>query len=372
MNKNPEENILLRYKEGIATPEEARLVEGWILNGLDLGLDVGEMEMSEDLNNIHETLNFKRPKRNRLMVWKTIAVAASLLIAAAFGITQYSAKSVYKTENTASLSKNKPLGENLATLTLSDGSKINLDPTVQQIAGENGIQIANDANGNLTYTIKGDEDADFKDVYNTIRTPTGGTYKIVLPDGSKVWLNAMSSLRFPVVFSEEARQVELIGEGYFEVSKTGKKFNVLTNKTIVSVLGTHFNINGYDNEGSTNVTLLEGSVQVNANKGLLVLTPGDQAEVIPNASGIVLNKDVNTEALVAWKDGKFKFHDTDLKTIMRQLERWYDVDVEESAMPNKKFNGTISRGAKLSEILLMIELTSKVSFRVEGRSVTMK
>ena len=372
MNKTPEENILLRYKEGIATPEEIKLVEDWILNGLDLGLDLSEMELSEDLTNIQDTLNFKRPKRNRLVVWKSIAVAASIIIVAGLGITQYISPPSKQIDAVALKTRNEGLGENLATLTLSNGSKISLDSTVQQIAGENGIHIANDADGNVTYTVKNGEETDFKNAYNTITTSTGGTYKIILPDGSKVWLNAMSSLRFPVVFSEDARQVELIGEGYFEVSKTGKKFNVLTNKTIVSVLGTHFNINGYDNEGSTNVTLLEGSVQVNANKGSLILAPGEQAQVVPNANGIVLHNDVNTEALVAWKDGKFKYHDTDLKTIMRQLERWYDVDVDESAMPNKNFNGTISRSAKLSEILLMIELTSKVSFRVEGRSVTMK
>ncbi len=375
MNIKPEENILLRYKEGIATPEEIKLVEDWILVGLDLGLDLTEVEVSADLANIQDTLNLNRPKRNKLLIFKRVAVAASIIIVATLSINNFLPQSkIVETVALKTIEKNygDNVGGNLATLTLSDGSKIRLDASVRKIAGESGIEIANDSSGNVTYFVKNVEEKDLKTAYNTITTPTGGTYKIVLPDGSKVWLNAMSSLRFPVSFSNDTREVELTGEGYFEVSKSSKKFNVLTNKTLVQVLGTHFNINGYANEGSTSVTLLEGSVQVTANNDKLLLTPGNQAQVLPNATGIALKNDVNTESLVAWKDGKFKYYNTDLKTIMRQLERWYDVDVIESAIPNKNFNGTISRDAKLSEILLMIELTSKVSFRIEGRRITMK
>src|SRR5690606_22526170 len=158
-----------------------------------------------------------------------------------------------------------------------------------------------------------------------------------------------SSLRFPVTFSDTDRNVELTGEGYFEVAKTNKKFRVITGETAVEVLGTHFNVNAYDNESACTITLLEGSVSVKKGMEGIVIKPGEQASITSSVNNIQVNSAVDTEAITAWKNGAFKFAGTDLKDIMRQLERWYDVDVDENRLPDKKFNGTISRDVRLSE-----------------------
>jgi transmembrane sensor len=191
-----------------------------------------------------------------------------------------------------------------------------------------------------------------------------------LPDGTIVWLNAASSLKFPTSFAGSKRQVELTGEAYFEVTENkSMPFEVLTGETSVSVLGTHFNINAYADEASINTTLLEGAVKVHTGQAAKLLKPGQQS-VFVNATGALSIQPADVDQAIAWKRGFFEFDNTDLQTIMRQISRWYDVDIVYQIQGSKAlFGGGISRKLNLSEVLHLLE-ASGVYFKVENRKVT--
>jgi hypothetical protein len=267
-------------------------------------------------------------------------------------------------------------GENKAILTLGDGSKIILDDAKNGIlANQGGNSVLKAAQGEVIYSFINDvkdpltEDQQVPVIYNTIETPKGGKFQIVLPDGSKVWLNAASSLRFPTVFNGSKRQVELKGEAYFEVSHDKSKiFEVNTRNQVVQVLGTHFNINAYLDEPTVNTTLLQGSVRVSDLRTNIsqLLKPGEQSQLSEQIDVINLK---DTNEAVAWKEGYFQFDEADIKTVMRQIERWYDVSVVyEGNLPNYRFGGEIERNLSLLQVLKVLEKT-KVHFRLEGREV---
>lgn len=267
-------------------------------------------------------------------------------------------------------------GENKAILTLGDGSKIILDDAKNGIlANQGGNSVLKAAEGEVIYSFLSEikdplaEDENAPVIYNTIETPKGGKFQIKLPDGSKVWLNAASSLRFPTVFNGSKRLVELIGEAYFEVSPDKSKiFEVNTRNQVVQVLGTHFNINAYLDEPTVNTTLLEGSVRVSDLRTNIsqLLKPGEQSQLSEQMEVINLK---NTNEAVAWKEGYFQFDEADIKTVMRQIERWYDVSVVyEGDLPNYRFGGEIERNLSLLQVLKVLEKT-KVHFRLEGREV---
>lgn len=255
-------------------------------------------------------------------------------------------------------------GKDGAILTLDDGSTLVLDSMGNGLVTmQNGTKVMM-KNGQLVY------DAGQSPVtevgYNTMATPKGRQFQLVLPDGSKVWLNAASSIRYPTVFAGTERKVEITGEAYFEVARNeALPFIVSINKeTEVQVLGTHFNINSYDNEESINTTLLEGSVRVK-NKGAdMVLKPGQQAKVSGNEKMRLMNG-VDIEKVMAWKNGVFNFEDASLQEVMRQLERWYDIDVVyEKNIPKLEFFGKMGKDLPLSAVLRGLE-KSNVHFRVE-------
>lgn len=267
-------------------------------------------------------------------------------------------------------------GENKAILTLGDGSKIILDDAKNGIlANQGGNSVLKAAEGEVIYSFLSEVkdpltvDENTPVIYNTIETPKGGKFQIKLPDGSKVWLNAASSLRFPTVFNGSKRQVELKGEAYFEVSPDKSKiFEVNTRNQVVQVLGTHFNINAYLDEPTVNTTLLEGSVRVSDLRTNIsqLLKPGEQSQLSEQMEVINLK---NTNEAVAWKEGYFQFDEADIKTVMRQIERWYDVSVVyEGDLPNYRFGGEIERNLSLLQVLKVLEKT-KVHFRLEGREV---
>jgi ferric-dicitrate binding protein FerR (iron transport regulator) len=206
-------------------------------------------------------------------------------------------------------------------------------------------------------------------LYNTISTPRGGQYELMLSDGSKVWLNAASSLRFSASFVGKERKVELLGEAYFEVAKNAAMpFKVKVHGMEVEVLGTHFNINSYDNESMIRTTLLEGSVKINKNNSSSLLKPGQQAQM-NKAGEIKIINNVDVEEAIAWKEGKFQFDKADIHDIMRQLARWYDVDVEYKGTVSSHFGGTISRDVNLSQVLNMLHLTGEVNFQIQDKKV---
>ncbi|SEM84964.1 FecR protein [Mucilaginibacter gossypiicola] len=265
-------------------------------------------------------------------------------------------------------------GGNKAILTLSNGSKITLDDLgTGQLAKQSGVTITKTGNGKLVYTITNDASNATKgneQAYNTIETPKGGQYQVNLPDGSKVWLNAESSLRYPTNFSGAVRRVELNGEAYFEVAKNpAKPFKVVSNSQEVEVLGTHFNISSYPDDASVKTTLLEGSVKVLSTKlnQSKLLKPGEQSNITDNSIHV---QEVDTDDVVAWKNGYFMFVDEDLKSIMSKLARWYNIDVEYTGnVDNLKFGGMVSRSKDLAQALKIIEKTGSVKIKIEGRRV---
>ena len=264
-------------------------------------------------------------------------------------------------------------GGNKAQLTLSNGKVIDLN-TIRsgEVEGQPGTKV-NRAKGELTYLP--DHEKDIPAV-NTLRTPAGGQYKVILPDGSTAWLNAASSLTFPTTFSGNRRQVKMTGEVYFEIAPNkNSPFTVTTmgnadKQTEITVLGTHFNISSYHDEPSVQTTLLEGSVKVKRGKMTKVLVPGQQAQVTSDsrAREIEISK-VNIESVVAWKEGRFEF-DGNIKDIMRQIARWYDLDIEyQGNVGDKSFAGAISRKKNVSEVLKMLELTGDIHFSIDNKKI---
>ncbi len=245
-------------------------------------------------------------------------------------------------------------GGNRAVLTLADGRTIVLDSATNgQLAEQAGSQIIKQ-DDHILYNVAKDATV----AYNTLSTPRGGQYQVALPDGTKVWLNAASSITYPTAFVEQNRKVSINGEVYFEVAKNkSQPFIVeLNNSASVEVLGTHFNINSYTNEENQKITLLEGSVKVTQTAQSKILTSGQQAQVTNN---ITVTDNINTEEVMAWKNERFSFNNTDLKAIMRQVTRWYDVEVVyKGNISSRKFTGDIPRTAKLSELLNLFKVNN--------------
>ena len=269
--------------------------------------------------------------------------------------------------------KDIPPGTNNAVLTLGNGTTIMLDSAANGTLAQQGNTDVQKTNGQIAYR-KTDMEMNTKPVYNTITTANGNQYQLILSDGSKVWLNAASSIRFPASFTGMERKVEITGEAYFEVAHNASKpFRVDFNdkaggKGEVEVLGTHFDVNTYDDESASKTTLLEGSVKIKTANQVQMLKPGQQAAITSNT--ITLKKDVDVSQVVAWKDGFFVFNNTDIQTMMRQVARWYDIDVIfEGKIPSDGFTGKISRNVPLSDFLKVLQLNN-VHVKTEGRRVT--
>lgn len=263
-------------------------------------------------------------------------------------------------------------GTEKAILTLSDGTKITLDNTTNGTIAQQGNTVVLKEDGLLAYNAdKRKPEAAI--LYNSLTTARGEEFRsLVLSDGTKVWLNSVSSIHFPTDFISKERMVEITGEVYFEVAKNlSRPFRVKANGMEVEVLGTHFNINAYTDENSMTTSLLEGAVRVKKGTGKVVIKPGQQTQVIGNAVRVINDADVN--AAVAWKNGLQVFNKTDIKTILRQISRWYDVDIEyKGDLRVPKFYGEIPRSVTLSEVLKIIEINSKLQFTIEGKKLTVK
>jgi hypothetical protein len=255
-------------------------------------------------------------------------------------------------------------------LTLSDGSVISLDDTQNGKIGNQGGTIINKNNGEVIYNTASNSTSSTKDIsFNKITTPKGGKYQIVLPDGSKVWLNSEASLHFPTDFRGDKRVVELTGEGYFEIEKNPKMpFFVKLNQMEIEVLGTHFNIMAYDNEASTKTTLLEGAIKMNFHGGSKNLKPGEQAEFKHNSQNVIISK-VDAEEAIAWKNGYFEFSNEDIKSIMRKLARRYDIDVVfEQSKQNRYFTGEIPMDLTLPQAMNILNHAG-IKSKIDGKKI---
>jgi transmembrane sensor len=240
-----------------------------------------------------------------------------------------------------------------------------LDSTGNGIVALQGtVNVVKLANGQLAY--KGSSE---NIEYNTLSNPRGSkVISLVLADGSKVWLNAASTLKYPTAFVGKERKVEVTGEAYFEVSHdAAKPFIVTKGVTSVQVLGTHFNVNGYDDETALNVTLLEGSVKVSKGNESVLIEPGQQAAIAD--SRLTIHNNIDLEEVMAWKNGLFSYKGADIETIMRQVSRWYNVDVIFEKSISEKFYAQVSRNTDVSNLLKMLEATKAVHFKIEGRTI---
>lgn len=399
MEKQELRQLLDKYKDNQCTDKEYTLLDNWYLEFELDNLPPLTTAQLEEISSMQPPAITKR--KTPLIIYILVGIAAILaLMVINFAVWPQIHSSRYGTDI-------EP-GSDQAVLTLSNGKKINLSDAKNGTLAEQGnVVISKSGNGELTFKIKPDEVlvsptdktkptdsirgqiAQVPDLnqLNSITVPRGGQYAIVLPDGTKVWINAGSTLRFPSSFIDlPERRVELTGEAYFEVAKATNlmdklrkriPFVVITNKQIVTVLGTHFNINCYTDEPNTKTTLLEGSVRITtlpSTEGAgaareITIKPDQQA--VLTGSTLKINN-IDADDAIAWKNGEFMFRSESLESIMRKISRWYGVDIvyQDKQVGKKLFGGTISKFQKVSEVLSMLELTGEVQFKIDDRKIT--
>ncbi|MFL5748497.1 MAG: FecR family protein [Niastella sp.] len=395
----PEEQLLAALAEKFLTGTATAVEQEQLHQLYDQWMDEEETVVSETKQTEELRIEILQAIKDRINGYKkvipfyrrklwTFMAAASILIVASLLLYYYSQPASQQNEvasKEAHPGSHPSLvvpGKDRATLTLSNGAVIDLDSSRAGLLAQQGNTSIINKDGKIMYApgSTGKEET----ISNTISTPRGGQYQLVLPDGTKVWLNATSALQFPVAFTGSNRTVELTGEAYFEVAKNpARPFIVKVKELEVKVLGTHFNINAYDNEPEMKTTLLEGSVKVEiANeekaKGKGQKAKGEQSVILKPGEQVSLSQSsqlsqpipVQTEEVIGWKNGKFYFNNADLKVIMRQIARWYDVEVEyRDISPDTQLGGVVSRKEDLRQLLNYFEIAGKVHFTVEGRKI---
>jgi len=364
---------LLNYLENSDGTELIQLMQKQFSDDLENPDEISRKVSDKLLKAIHEKINAKPIKsKPGIISFKRIAVAASviglILLTAFFFINKTGTKGIVKAaQNEHYFKDDVAPGTDKAILTLADGSTIVLDEAKNGTLAQQGNSKIIKLGGKISYDPTNKNLKEI--VYNTISTPKGGQYQLELPDGSLVWLNATSSIRFPASLVEKERRVEITGEAYFEVAKDrDRPFIVTVNNSEVQVVGTHFNINAYDDEDDVKTTLLEGSVRFVNGVDVNILKPGQQSQLAKNGS-IKVVSDVDVDRVVAWKNGLFDFDNAGIETIMRQLSRWYNVDIEYNGKTDDLFIAEMRRNIKLSDALKALELTGKVRFEIEGKKI---
>jgi transmembrane sensor len=318
------------------------------------------------LSNVRQKLQISSRGINRgRILWPVVVAAAILVLVIAIYLLKPA--TINHKGTPIQIASNDLPGRNKATLTLSDGKVIDLEKeNTGLIQNQMGTKIEKKTEGMLMYEKLTDSK---KTNFNNLSVPRGGKYTLTLSDGTKVWLNALSSLKFPEQFGDAERVVELTGEAYFNVTKDKlHPFIVkMANDQQVKVFGTQFNVYTYGDEDTKKVTLIEGSVQVSSKSNHLLLIPGQQASM--HNEQLLLEQQADTEAALGWKNGEFIFRDADIYNIMRQAERWYDVNIIYRTATSEHFNFRISRNEPLSKILRLLELTGKIHFKIENQTV---
>lgn len=397
--------LIRKYRDSSISEEEIQLLEEWkrsreenrvlfekLLDDEKLGDALLEMEKADTalhIQHIFEKAGLSLPVAGSPAVRRFLSkraaqwLAAAALLAAIAGTAWFFAGTAARhpaDEPVAAMDTILP-GSDKAVLTLSDGSQVVLDSTMQDLIKEQGNVDILSRGGRLVYDASKLVNADGQAIsVNTITTPRGGQYQIVLPDGTAVWLNAASSISFPTAFTGKERKVTITGEAYFEVARDkSKPFRVsvipregVTGGMEVTVLGTHFNINAYPDEDAIRTTLVEGSVMVRKAGAQMKIVPGEQASVAVN--GAVFNKSYpDIEEVLAWKNGRFKFNNTGVVGIMRQIARWYDVEIKtEGDLSAIRFSGGISRKDNIEKLLEILESEGRVKFIRQGRHIIMQ
>lgn len=360
--------LLKKYRMDQCSEEEMIQLQNWFhqLN-LNMNVDLAEENLSEIDQHMWTVID-RETKLKKIKLWPVSVAAVLLVLGIGFGY--YALQHSRNSEKTEIVMEDVLPGGNKAFLVLGNGKRISLtDAKNGSIASQAGIDINKTADGKVVYSVKNKDNGD-NNLFNTIETPVGGQYEIVLPDGTLVALNTSSSITFPASFtSKHERNVVLTGEAYFEVAKNkDKPFKVVTALQEVVVLGTHFNINAYPDEHLTLTTLLEGRVTVTKDKVVKYLVPGEQSALNKDLFDV---KAVDVESVVSWQNGNFSFENESVEAVMRKIARWYNIEVfYKGDFSNIKLLGSVSRNKKLSEVLRVIQLSRKVKFKVEGRRVT--
>ena len=393
MNTEQAKELLQRYRKGLCTEEEKCIVENWLAFLAEDGQwewTAQEKEAFKETlqtrigREIDETEAIPLIPQRRFRLFHFVAASAVILV---MGAGAYSLFFRDKEKKETLTHKANPQpgndiqpGENGAILTLANGEKIVLDSAGNgTLAIQSDVKVINKG-GQLIYDSKSSSSNEV--VYNTISTPRAKQFKLQLSDGTRVWLNAASSIRYPARFTNDSRTVQISGEVYFEVasreSGNGKEkvpflVKILSSTAddggTVKVTGTEFNINAYEDESSIKTTLIEGSIQFKKGDAEKWLMPGEQVQL--TQKGIIKILNVNVEAETAWKNGYFTYDKTDIQTVMKQLSRWFDIEVdyENGIIPDDKYWGDIQRDATLSTVLKVLEM-SGLKYRIEGKRVT--
>ncbi len=379
MNHIPETiyPLVQKYLEGTANAEEKAVVDEWYHSlpedEVFVALEEPEKALTSRLRERMSSILAEDKSRGiprKTLFFRIAAVFLSVALISSlyyFFNTATVRPVIHKEVVTAPIPvKDIEPGGNKAILTLGDGSIITLDSSSNGTLGSQGnMDVIKLADGRLQYKKDAQNAAVKQVMYNNISTPRGGQYAVELADGTKVWLNASSSIRFPTEFSDSVREVTITGEVYFEVAHhSSKPFKVKVHDTSIRVIGTHFNVMAYDNESTENTTLLQGSLVVASGTNSRLLIPGNQVRFSKKGEMDFI-KNADTDEAVAWRGGKFLFNGADMYSIMRQVERWYDVEVSYEGNVGLHFSGELNRYANVSELLRKLELTNEVHFKLE-------
>lgn len=360
-----------KWRDGTISDEEIKEFADWFNSGEDVEIPVGFSPSEENLRRriLKKIRHRKSIAASKLLIRLAAASVLFGVIISSFYFLQNRnvSEPIVRVESQQAPASPIVPGGNKAVLTLADGSTIVLDSAATgTIAEDKSKRIVKVDDGEISYSATGDRTSEVK--FNTLVTPRGGQYSITLADGTRVWLNSTSSLKFPTAFGHE-RMVEITGEVYFEVARNKvSPFKVKVNDMVIQVLGTHFNVMAYHDEPAIRTTLLEGSVKISGAKGSALLRPGDQARM--NDEGFTVVKNVNVDQVISWKNGQFNFKGTNIQGIMRQLARWYNIDVEYKGKINHHFNGTISKNVGIDKVFTMLEHTGVVDFRIDFNRIT--
>ncbi|HEY5968542.1 MAG TPA: FecR domain-containing protein [Chitinophagaceae bacterium] len=364
---------LLAYLENSDDAELKQLMQKHFLENIENSEGINSDASRKLLKAIHDKIGSEsKSKKRRIIPLRRLAIAASvvgILLISVFLLTdKVGKKEIVKSEIDQQRFTNDVLpGGDKATLTLADGSTIVLDDAQNGTLAQQGNSKIIKLDGKLSYDPTNKNSREI--VYNTISTPKGGQYQLELPDGSQVWLNATSSIHFPTSFIGNERKIEITGEAYFEIARDpNAPFIVKINNAEVQVLGTHFNVNAYSDEDNVKTTLLEGSVKFVNNGNVNILKPGQQSQLTKEGTTKVVSN-VDVDKVVAWKNGMFDFEQAGIETVMRQLSRWYDVEIEYKGKTDDLFIAEMRRNIKLSDALRALELTGKVKFDIQGKKI---
>ncbi len=383
------DNLIYKYRHQLCTREELEELLNYLASGnyeLELqeaierqleivpdNIEAEEEETEAIFENIKRTLAQTKPKRNVSPYW--FSAAAAILIVGTFAINHfYSQPKPLKPIPVAAEKKPAVIlpGGSRAILTLANGKTISLTSASNgRLAQEGDVSVTKTKDGQLVFANQGEGGNPNNGAgLNIITTPKGGTYDIVLADGTHIWLNSGSSLTFPSSFTGPGREVQLTGEAYFEVAHSKKPFKVITTTQTVQVLGTHFNVEAYQDEKAVKTTLLEGSVKVLRKDEKVLLAPGQMS--VNNEAQPLQVRNANINEVMAWKDGLFIFDNESIAEVMRKAARWYDVEVRyENNVEEKKLFGVVSRYKTIDELLDNIALAGKIRYRIEGRRIVL-